>query len=84
VAAIETLGLVSAVVLPLCNIPLIAKIQARKSSKDISLAWAAGVYLCLWGMLPAGLASSDVVFKVFAVVNVLLFTVVMVQVIRYR
>jgi len=81
---IETVGLISAVTLPLWNIPLIIKIHQRRSSADISMAWALGVWVCLAGMLPAGLASEDVVFKAFAVINVIFFSVVVVQVIRYR
>ncbi|MBN1587542.1 MAG: hypothetical protein JW937_08990 [Candidatus Omnitrophica bacterium] len=80
----ETLGLISAVALPLFNIPLVIKIQARKSSKDISMTWAWGVYVCLWGMLPAGLMSEDFVFRAFAIVNIVFFTGVMVQVMRFR
>jgi hypothetical protein len=35
-------------------------------------------------MLPAALVSSDAVFRVFALVNAVLFTAVVIQVIRYR
>ncbi len=35
-------------------------------------------------MLPAGLVSSDPVFKVFTVVNTVLFSAVVVQIVRYR
>ena len=35
-------------------------------------------------MLPAGLASPDPIFRVFAIVNLLFFSVVVAQVIRYR
>lgn len=81
---IETLGLISAVTLPLWNIPLIMRIHQRKSSADISLAWALGVWVCLAGMLPSGLASPDAVFKAFSVVNVIFFSAVVIQVLRYR
>lgn len=74
----------AAVALPFFNIPLIIKIHQRKSSKDISLVWALGVFACLAVMLPAGLRSADPVFRVFAVVNVGFFTAVVVQVLRYR
>jgi hypothetical protein len=80
---IETLGLVAAILLPLWNIPLIVRIHRRKSSADISLAWALGVEACLLGMLPAGLVSGDPVFRVFAVVNVLFFSAVTIQVVRF-
>ena len=81
---IERIGLMAAIVLPFCNIPLILKIQRRRSSKDMSLSWTLGVWLCLLLMLPSGLASSDVVFKAFTIVNVLLFTGVVVQVLRFH
>lgn len=80
----KTLGFIAAVVLPLWNIPLIIKISRRKSSKDISLLWTVGVLSCLLLMLPAGLTSSDPVFRVFTVVNVLFFVAVTIQVVRYR
>jgi len=81
---IQVIGLIAAVVLPLWNIPLIVRIGRRRSSDDISLPWALGVFICLLFMLPAALMSSDVVFKAFAVVNIVLFGAVVVQVVRYR
>jgi len=81
---IETLGMIAAVTLPFFNIPLILRIRRRKSSRDISLAWALGVFGCLAVMLPAGLRSEDLVFRVFAVVNLGFFSAVVVQVLRYR
>ncbi|MBI4396684.1 MAG: hypothetical protein HY548_06290 [Elusimicrobia bacterium] len=81
---IETVGMIAAIGLPFFNIPLIIKIQKRRSSKDISLSWTFGVLSCLFLMLPSGLASADPVFKVFSVVNVLFFTGVAVQVMRFR
>lgn len=81
---IETLGLAAAIVLPFFNIPLILRIRQRKSSCDISLAWALGVLGCLVAMLPAGLQSPDLVFRVFAVMNLGFFAAVVIQVFRYR
>ena len=81
---LHVLGMVAAVVLPLWNIPLVVKIEHRKSSRDISLAWAFGVFACLVLMLPSSLASTDPVFKVFGIVNVVLFSGVVIQVLRYR
>ena len=81
---IEQLGLIAAVLLPLWNIPLIVRIGRRKSSKDVSLWWALGVFGCLLAMLPAGLASGDVVFRTFSLVNVVLFSLVVIQVLRCR
>ena len=81
---IETIGLIAAITLPFWNLPLMARISRRKSSADISLAWALGVLVCLLAMLPSGLSSQDVVFKVFTVVNLLFFSAVVIQVVRYR
>jgi uncharacterized protein with PQ loop repeat len=81
---IETLGMIAGITLPLWNIPLIARIQKRRSSKDMSLAWVWGVEVCLLCMLPAGLHSSDLVFKVFSIINVVFFTGVFIQVLRFR
>ena len=70
--------------LPFWNIPLIWRIQQRKSSRDISPAWALGVWVCLAGMLPSGLASQDPIFKIFTVINLALFSAVVFQVVRFR
>lgn len=81
---IKLLGLVSALILPLWNIPLILKISERKSSKDFSLLWTLGVWFTLLAMLPSALSSHDVVFKVFNIANITIFTGVVIQVLRHR
>lgn len=81
---IKIIGLIAAIVLPFWNIPLILRIMERKSSRDISLGWAYGVFGTLLAMLPAALVSEDLVFKVFNLVNISLFSVVVVMVVRYR
>ncbi len=81
---IERVGLAAAIVLPFWNIPLIVKIQRRRSSKDMSLSWTLGVWVCLLLMLPSGLASSDTVFKTFTIINIMLFSGVVVQVLRFH
>ena len=81
---IQILGLMAAVVMPLWNIPLIVRISRRKSSKDLSLPWAFGVLGCVLLMLPSALASPDVIFRVFGVANAVLFTAVVIQILRYR
>ena len=40
----HVLGLIAAVGMPLWNIPLILHIRRRRSSQDISLPWALGVF----------------------------------------
>lgn len=83
-SAWRVIGLIAAVALPFWNIPLIIRIRRRKSSKDIGVAWALGVWVCLALMLPSGLLSPDPVFKAYAIANVILFSAVTVQVMRYR
>ncbi len=80
----KTVGLVAAVVMPFWNIPLIVKIEQRRSSKDISLPWAVGVFVCIVFMLPSALISPDRIFQAFAVVNTMFFGAVVIQVLRYR
>ena len=81
---IKLLGLVAALILPLWNIPLILRIRQRKSSKDFSLWWTFGVWLTLLAMIPSALISEDIVFKVFNVANITIFTAVVIQVVRHR
>jgi hypothetical protein len=81
---IQTLGMIAAVMMPLWNIPLILRLQRRRSSQDVSLWWALGVWGCMWVMLPAGLASADPVFRAFTIVNMVLFSAVVVQILRFR
>lgn len=81
---VHTIGMMGAISLPFWNIPLIVKIGRRRSSKDISLSWTLGVFGCLWLMLPAGLASPDVVFRWFTLVNLACFSGVVFQVLRYH
>ena len=81
---IEWVGLVAAVILPLFNIPLILRIIKRKSSEDISLLWALGVWVCFVFMLPSGLKSQDVVWKTFNIVNFFLFSAVVAITLKYR
>ncbi|MDD5292043.1 MAG: hypothetical protein PHY46_02520 [Candidatus Omnitrophica bacterium] len=81
---IKIIGIIAAIVLPFWNIPLIARIEKRKSSKDISLYWVFGVWICFILMLPSALVSTDIVFKLFSIVNIILFSLVAVETIRYR
>lgn len=81
---ITILGMLAAIVLSLFNIPLILRIRRQKSSNDISLVWAYGVFSCLLLMLPAAIISEDLTFKLFAIVNVILFGGVVYHVVKYR
>lgn len=81
---IEKIGMVSAVSLPLFNIPLILHLVKRKSSADFSLSWALGVWSCIVLMTPQALRSSDLTFKLFGVVNVVFFSFVTFFILKYR
>ncbi len=82
--AIQYVGLFSAIILPLWNIPLILKMVHRKSSQDISLWWAIGVWVCLILMAPSGFISKDIVWKVFNIMNLVLFSFVALCTIIYH
>ncbi|HOD11995.1 MAG TPA: hypothetical protein PLO93_00575 [Candidatus Omnitrophota bacterium] len=81
---IQIFGLCAAIILPLWNIPLIVHIIKRRSSKDISLWWALGVWTCLIVMAPSGMISKDIVWKVFCIINLILFSGVVVTTLVYR
>jgi hypothetical protein len=76
--------MVSAVMMPLFDIPLIVRIVQRKSSADISLIWTFGIWVCILGMLPSSLVSADPILKAFAIVNTALFTAVVVAVVLFH
>jgi uncharacterized protein with PQ loop repeat len=81
---IEHIGQVAAIVMPLWNIPLIVKVVRRRSSEDISMSWVMGVWICALLMAPSGFVSRDMVFRSFNIVNLILFTGVVIAVWRYR
>lgn len=81
----EYVSTAAAAALPLFDIPLIVHIMRRKSSADISVSWIVGLWGCSVGMAPAAIISStDVVWKTFNIVNVILLTGVLWAVIYYR
>lgn len=80
----EWLAMLASVIMPMWNIPLIIKILHRRSSRDLSLYWLWGVWTCMVLMVPWGLVTQDKVLKVFTLVNVLLFSVVVFVVMKYR
>lgn len=81
---IDQLALVAAILLPLFNIPLVIKIIHRKSSRDLSLIWVMGVWICIVLMAPSAFRSQDVVWRTFSYINVSLFTCVMIVAVKYR
>ena len=81
---IQKIALVASIILPLWNIPLIKKIIERRSSADISMSWALGVWTCQILMFPAGLLSKDIIWRTFNIMNCVLFTIVVITVLRFR
>lgn len=81
---VKKIALIASIILPLWNIPLIVRIVKRKSSRDISLYWVAGVWTCFVLMAPAGFVSKDLVWRTFNIVNFIFFTLVFIFVLIYR
>ncbi|MFC1674813.1 hypothetical protein ACFL1K_02880 [Candidatus Omnitrophota bacterium] len=80
----QKVALIAAIVLPLWNIPLIVRIVKRRSSKDISLYWVLGVWTCFLLMAPDAFRSADIVWRAFNIMNLILFTAVVITVLVYR
>lgn len=80
----EKLALVAAIVLPLWNIPLIVRVVKRRSSRDISIYWVLGVWTCFLLMAPEAFRSSDPIWRIFNIVNLIFFTAVVIVVLAYR
>jgi len=78
------IGLIASCMMPLFNIPMIIHIFKRKSSEDISLVWLLGVWGCIVLMFPATLISPDIIFKVFGILNLLLFSALTLVAVKYR
>jgi len=81
---VKIITLVSAIILPFFNIPLIVKIVKRRSAHDISLSWLWGVWVCTVLMAPSGLSSVDPVWHYYTIINLITFTGVVIAVWRYR
>jgi uncharacterized protein with PQ loop repeat len=81
---IQTLGMMSGILMPFFNLPLILRIIRRRSSEDISLVWVVGVWFCVMGLLPSSLQSPDPILFTFGVVNALLFSGVFVSVFYFH
>jgi len=81
---IENIGLAASIIMPLFNIPLIVKMVRRRSSADISTSWVMGVWICAILMAPSGFTSTSLVWKCFNIVNLVLFTGVVIAFWRYR
>ena len=81
---IQKIAFIAAIVLPLWNIPLIVRVIKRKSSKDISIYWAVGVWVCFLLMAPEAFRSPDPVWRAFNIMNLILFTAVVIVILVYR
>lgn len=81
---IKDISFIAAVVLPFWNLPLILRVIKRRSSQDISIFWAAGVWICLLLMAPSGFVSQDMLWRVFSMINFISFTFVFGVVLIYR
>jgi len=81
---IYQIGTIASFLLPLFNIPLVLRIVKRKSSDDISIVWASGVWICILLMTPRTLTSSDLAFKLFGIMNIIFFTLVVFFTLKYR
>jgi uncharacterized protein with PQ loop repeat len=80
----KMIALIAAIILPLFNIPLIVRVVKRRSSKDLSIHWALGVWICFLLMAPESLRSPDIVWRAFSIMNIILFTCVLIAVLVYR
>lgn len=81
---IHKIALIAAIILPFWNVPLIVRIVKRGTSRDISIYWAVGVWSCLLLMAPSGFMSNELPWRVFNIVNFILFTFVLIFVLIYR
>ena len=80
----EKIAFIAAIVLPFWNIPLIVRVIRRRSSKDISIYWVLGVWICFLLMAPEAFRSPDPVWRAFNIVNLILFSAVVAVVLIYR
>lgn len=80
----QKIALVAGIILPFWNLPLILRIVKRRSAEDISIFWVVGVWLCLLFMAPASFVSRDIVWRIFSIINFILFTFVLVTVLAYK
>ena len=81
---LQELGQLAAILMPLFNIPLIVKIVRRKSSADISILWAVGLWSSSVLMAPSAFLHGDKVAIGFNIVNVMMLTCVLITVLVYR
>jgi len=83
-AMYHKIAIIAAVLLPFFNLPLIFRIIKRRSAEDISTFWATGVWLCFLLMAPSGFKSQDLAWRVFSIINLVLFSGVFITVLVYK
>jgi uncharacterized protein with PQ loop repeat len=81
---LKTIGLWAAIILPLWDIPLIVRVLQRKSSQDISLVWAVGIWITSVLMAPSAFISGDKLAIGFNTMNVIMLTGVLIVAVKYR
>ena len=77
----EKIGFWAGVALPLFDIPLIIHVVKRKSSADISMIWIVGLWATSVMLL---IGTKEQMAMGFNIVNVLMLTILMAVVIKYR
>lgn len=80
----DSMATIAGGALPLFDLSLILYVIKRKSSKDISVLWAVGLWATSVAMAPAGIMSHDIASKAFNIVNVVMLSAVVFVVIKYR
>ena len=80
----KTIGFWAGVILPLWDIPLMVRMYQRKSSDDISIFWAVGIWFSSVLMAPSSFFSRDILAIGFNVMNVTMLTGVLILVLKYR
>jgi uncharacterized protein with PQ loop repeat len=78
------MALVAGIILPFWNIPLVLRVIKRRSSEDISISWALGVWICMLLMAPSAFVSEDIVWRIFNIINTVIFSIVVIIVLKYR
>ena len=81
---VKTIGFWAAGILPLWDIPLMVRVVKRKSSQDISLGWAFGIWISSVLMAPSAFISGDHLAMGFNTMNVIMLTGVLIVVFKYR
>lgn len=71
-------------ILPFFNLAQIFRMIKFKSSHDVSIVWCIGVWVCIILMLPSALISEDRVYRLFSIVNVGFFTLLVSTAVYFR